>query len=622
MIRRLNPFLKRLDTTYQDQNHFVRLKARLLIAVNLFLLAIMIANLVRFYWTPLPALPLRMAFNACIAATAILSITLIFKGKLELAGSLVVSALVVPVHIMLMLLPEANFLEPLGLGIQLFVLDSVLLLIALIFASKRAALICFLTILISGSYNYQRLLSNNDISGSLRYAADILARDGLLAISTIFFLGILLTLMLELVTKQSDKMLKSVKLMNQNLEMRVSERTLELKAASERANAATQAKSEFLANMSHEIRTPLYGIIAQTEMLKSRKESLSPEDIEDLETVSESGNLLLQLINDILDFSKIEADQMELELNTFGLFHLVDGCLSIVAPSAKEKKLNIRFERKDRPEINVSSDSHRLKQVILNLLSNAVKFTPENGDITVQVIPLEVEDSSVKVQFEITDTGIGMDRRTVKNVFDRFTQADASTTRQYGGTGLGLAISSRLVKMMGGQLEVESEPQKGSRFSFTLSLAISQSIPEKTTNSKTYTDLGLSVLVVEDNKVNQKIVCRQLDAIGCHYITAENGVEAIKVLEANPDIEVILMDFNMPILDGQGATQIIRDWKDDKSSTPLQKRAAELPIIAFTATTINQSTFEEKHPGMNAYIVKPIKLGELYTVLQANATRS
>jgi len=404
--------------------------------------------------------------------------------------------------------------------------------------------------------------------------------------------------------------------MNASLEQRVSERTKELEEATLKANAATLAKSEFLANMSHEIRTTLFGIIAQTELLKEQKDRFSSKDLEDLSVISESGDLLLHLINDILDFSKIEAKQIELESSTFNLSQLIGESISTVAYNAEKKELSIVFQQHGELNILLLGDSHRLKQILLNLLSNAIKFTPAGGKIKLDIELLKVEEAIAQIRFKVTDTGIGMDEPTRQNIFKRFTQAESSTTRQFGGTGLGLAISSQLVGIMGGQLTVESQLGKGSSFEFSLAFPVKEAEePKEQPKTQACSQLGMHILVVEDNMANQFIIRRQLEALGCTHTTADNGAEALEILMSNSDIQLVLMDNNMPVMDGPKATKIIREWKDLEEVNSTQQIAAQLPIIIFTANTINPASFAHDFPQMTDYLVKPIKMKQLQDIL-------
>jgi signal transduction histidine kinase/CheY-like chemotaxis protein len=617
MKRPLGEYLKKLDRVYQDQNELIRLKARLISGMQLLFVAIVVVNIVRIFLVSPEGIGYRLLVNFLIIFAVIISARLIMKDKIQLAGSLMAGLLIVPFHVIIALIPASMFLQPIGTGLQIFIYDCIMLLVCLVFACNRTRLICFATVILGNCVFYFKTLNRPNIPGSLDYAANVLARDGFVALTIIFTLGIIVVLLLEYVTKRSEHSLETVKAMNRQLEDRVTERTKALETATKEALAANKAKGDFLANMSHEIRTPLYGIIAQTELLKGRSDA-SGKESDDFSIIADSGNHLLRLIDDILDFSKIEANQLKVENETFTLRHILDESILVISNSAQKKAVEINFNPTPELKISLLGDCLRLKQVLINLLSNAVKFTPEGGTVTVAAKVIKNDANQASVIFSVSDTGIGMDAETKKMIFERFTQADSSTTRRFGGTGLGLAISSRIVNMMGGELSAESEIDAGSRFEFTLQFAVSKVAyeePVKINLDYEKASLGLHVLVAEDNRINQKIICRQLDVLGCTYKTVSNGSEVIDTLNDDHDIELILMDCNMPILDGPSATQIIRNWADSDAATPTQKRLSQVPIIAFTATNIDPSLFKKEYPGMDDFIVKPARMHELHNAL-------
>jgi CheY-like chemotaxis protein len=253
---------------------------------------------------------------------------------------------------------------------------------------------------------------------------------------------------------------------------------------------------------------------------------------------------------------------------------------------------------------------------LLNLLSNAIKFTPAGGGVAVAVTSAAPAADPVAVRFEVRDTGIGMDPATVERIFERFTQADTSTTRRYGGTGLGLAISARLVQMMGGSLEVESAPGRGSVFHFTVPFRPVETAPSYPTGAERLEpQLNLRVLVVEDNPINQKILAAQLARLGCAGVIADDGERALVVLGQQSLPDVILMDCHMPRLDGWETTRRIRSWANDPD--PRLRQAARLPIVALTAAALPEEQERCREAGMNEFLAKPVKLAELHRVLVA-----
>jgi len=457
------------------------------------------------------------------------------------------------------------------------------------------------------------------MSGSLHYAAEVLLRDGLIAIGFVFCFGALLVSMIESGHLRSEESLRATQALNDNLGRLVEERTRDLKAASALANEAAKAKGDFLANMSHEIRTPLNGIIATADLLR-RRTDLSDEAAGQVRLIENSGELLLKLIGDILDISKIEAGRLVLESHPFVLASLVADTTALLATTAARGGVNFECTVTDGLDRSFSGDSFRLRQVLLNLGSNAIKFTPAGGSVQLVITSVDPQADPAMVGFEVRDTGIGMDAETMKRIFERFTQADSSTTRRYGGSGLGLAISSRIVESMGGELQVESTPGRGSGFFFTVPFhaahlsPVSAIIPPAVT-----TGLGLCVVVVEDNAMNRKILGVQLEQLGCCCIMAVDGADALRVLQKEPLPDVVLMDCHMPGVDGWEATRRIRAWASDPEATPVQRKAAVLPVIALTAAALPEERTRCMDAGMDDFLSKPAKLADLHGVLRAFA---
>jgi len=388
-----------------------------------------------------------------------------------------------------------------------------------------------------------------------------------------------------------------------------------LKIEKDRAEQSEQFKQQFLANMSHEIRTPMNAIMGMTDIILRRNPKT--EQLTYLNAIKESSNSLLLIINDILDLSKIEAGKVEFEHIQFSLDHILSNVKTIMGLRAEEKSLILKVEKsEDVPDL-LFGDPNRLFQVLINLVGNAIKFT-EKGKICVKVETVDDIIGTYKmIRFTIEDTGIGVDQDRLDRIFRAFEQAYSDTLRKYGGTGLGLAISKELVEMQGGQISAESEKDKGSKFSFELPLMVDETISEKLAESDTeeMTNIsgklkGTSILLVEDNEFNIMVAKEELeDAIpDVKVIVAKNGKVAIDILEQE-EIEIVLMDLQMPVMNGFEATTHIRN---------LNHKKAEVPIIAMTANVMKEEVERCINSGMNDYISKPfetkdllIKIGQL-----------
>jgi len=384
----------------------------------------------------------------------------------------------------------------------------------------------------------------------------------------------------------------------------------ELTIAVKKAQQASIAKSQFLANMSHEIRTPLNGVIAMTNLLLETK--LDENQKISMETVKSSGESLLIIINDILDFSKIEAGKLRIENIDFDLkkfFHILSKTNTILS---NEKNLSFSYIIESDVPLFLNGDPGRLNQILTNLIGNALKFT-QKGEISVVCKLKEKQNDFLILFFSVSDTGIGIPKEKHKQLFEEFTQADASTTRQYGGTGLGLTISKELTKLMGGEIGVESEEGEGSTFWFTIKLKnIVKKEQIKKIESKNYLkqkDLGKNkkLLLVEDNKVNRLVAKLTLQKMGYSIDEAVNGQEAIDIL-SKKSYDLIFMDMQMPIMDGLVATKIIRD----ENSAVLNHK---IPIIAMTANVMKKDLDLCIEVGMNDIVTKPIKVDALAITL-------
>lgn len=379
----------------------------------------------------------------------------------------------------------------------------------------------------------------------------------------------------------------------------------ELKEAKELAEKASLAKAQFLSTMSHEIRTPMNAVIGLTNILLD--EDPKPDQVENLKTLKFSGENLLALINDILDFSKIEAGKIEFERVSFNLHTLLESIKKSHEPRARQKNisLNLRLDT-DLPK-NIVGDPVRLSQILNNLVSNAIKFT-HAGRVILDITQLEKKENVVALGFSVSDTGIGIDQEKQDMIFESFSQASSDTTRKYGGTGLGLAITKRLLDLHGSRIEIESEPGKGSKFFFELSFEIGDELDMGNQGiSPVLNQLkGTKLLLVEDNYINQMIAKKFLVKWEFEVDVANNGQEALDMIR-DGDYHLVLMDLQMPVLDGYQATQKIRELDDHKK---------DIPIIALTASAMMEIQEKVYAVGMNDFVLKPFKPDELFSKIQ------
>ncbi len=372
-----------------------------------------------------------------------------------------------------------------------------------------------------------------------------------------------------------------------------------LSEAEQMASAANKAKSEFLANMSHEIRTPLNGILGLNQLALQDTTSETTKNY--LEKVDFSAKTLLKIVNDILDFSKIEAGHMELEYSPFSMKKTLEFAIDMLANQAHDKKIDLNLECESTLPAYIYGDPLRMRQVLLNLLSNAVKFTTK-GSVILKVLATNMEEEACSLSVSIEDTGIGMNEEAIGKIFKPFTQADSSTTRLYGGTGLGLPITNSLIAAMGSKLTIKSTPNVGTICSFILHCKHAEHIESQNVGVRSHVDnsslLGKKVLLVEDNEINQMIAVEVLERLGLKISVAVNGQQGYDMAMAE-DFDLVLMDVQMPIMDGITATKLLRESLYNK------------PIIAMTANALAEDKEKVLQAGMQEQITKPFDLETL-----------
>ncbi len=486
---------------------------------------------------------------------------------------------------------------------------------AALFSSRRTVLLCTLVGLVYIPLHW--ILFCSKLAPAVAHETFILLWYGELSILILGAVTYGMVRLFQYALEHIATQLETIRELNSSLELRVAERTTELEGAKNVAEQATRAKSDFLANMSHEIRTPLNGILGMAQLMA--KQPMETEQREFLQVILDSGRHLMGVIQNILDYSKIEAGRMEVDLAPVQLDRILTTVSNVVEPKARETGLFFKIQVESGIPLWILADEVRLRQVLLNLASNAIKFT-ETGGATLKVDRVSQTETSVHLHFSLRDTGIGMNSDALGKLTERFMQAETSTARRFGGTGLGLAISRNLLKLMDSDLHFTSIEGKGSLFEFDLEFSIFH--PKQhfqlTPQARLQPQPNIFILVVEDNPVNAKLAQKVLSDMEYPNDLACNGIQALAKLK-DRKYDLIVMDCQMPIMDGHETTRTLRSWENSKETIEIHN--SRIPIIGLTADAMSNAREACLQSGMNDFLSKPFQIEEMERTIQRCLTQ-
>jgi len=612
---------EKLLVKYTDRDFIVQQRAKILLVISFGVFIVCAVAIAQLSFLLGNTDPQVLTAVSVAGITGLIGFFLLLKGYYSISSHLVISVAMLAIW-WVMFTEQAETLVKLDTIVYLL---ASLSLTSLLIANKKWTIVIYFLMNIG-----ILILFVNYVSDSLQLTdfarGDYLA-DNILSISGLAIVTLAVLSVNNNALKKAQEEIEKNKELSAGLGEIVLDRTMELQQAiveskkiAKKAEEASKAKSNFLASMSHEIRTPMNGVIAMSELLLDS--NLTEEQREISETIRNSASSLLTIINDILDFSKVEAGKLDIDNINFDLQLLLNDFVDRISFKLQEKNLKLICTTASQTITSVKGDPGRIRQVLLNLTNNAIKFT-EKGQVKIFASQERETDNHVWIKFEVSDTGIGIPKDSIGKLFKSFSQVDTSTTRKYGGTGLGLAISKQLSELMGGEIGVISEVGKGTTFWFTVKLEKQFSEQSNRDEKDRITiedgqhnqnhvitiqeiiretkDLNLKILIAEDNIINQKVALKLLEKMNLSADCVTNGKEAVQTVQTN-QFDLVLMDMQMPELDGLEATQLIRKNEGKEK---------HIIIIAMTANAMQGDRERCINAGMDDYISKPVSFEQI-----------